>query len=375
MILNMNYSKIGSIEAIALIVVIILNHIILNLPKDFIDSCGSSAPLNIIWVSILVFIFLFIVIKLLKNFTNLDIIDISEFLGGKFLKIIIGILFIGYFIVISATQLRSFCEILKIVYFPKIAICFLVSCFLVVAVIANKFGNKTIIKANLIIVPLIMFNLIIAFFGTVTRFVPERIFPILGYGLNETFFSGISNIFAFTGIAFIYFVPTMIDNEKRFKRVSLISIVISSFYLFLSVTCLMFSYADVLSINEISPIYLLIRGSDFGKFLQRPDAIFFLGWILGLMSYMSISILFITKIMKKIGNLHDRFSLSYATAALIFIIALIPKGIVEIRFMQDIVYKYYTLGLVFIISFIILILANFKKKLNTNHMESDVKNE
>ena len=43
--------------------------------------------------------------------------------------------------------------------------------------------------------------------------------------------------------------------------------------------------------------------------------------------------------------------------------------------MQDIVYKYYTLGLVFIISFIILILANFKKKLNTNHMESDVKNE
>lgn len=380
MIVRMNYSKIGSIEAIALIVVILLNHIILNLPKSFIDSCGSSSSLNVIFITILVFIFLYIVLKLFKHFSNCDIIDISEFLGGKFLKIVIGILFISYFIVICATQLRSFGEILKIVYFPKVAICFLISCFLVVAVIANKFGSKTIIKANLIIVPLIMFNLIIAFFGTVTRFVPERIFPILGYGLNETFFSGISNIFAFNGIAFIYFLPTMIDNENRFKRVSFISIGISSLFLFLSVTCLMFSYADVLSINEISPIYLLIRGSDFGKFLQRPDAIFFLGWILGLMSYVSISILFITKIMKKIGNLHDRFSLSYATAALIFIIALIPKGIVEIRFMQDIIYKYYTLGLVFIISFIILALANAKKKfknssIQKNTMESDLENE
>lgn len=373
----MNYSKIGSIEAIALIVVVILNHIVLNLPETFLGSCGSSSPLNVIYVSFLIFVFLFFVIKLFKNFSNSDIIDISEFLGGKYLKIIIGILFIAYFILISATQLRGFGEILKIVYFPKVAICFLTAIFLGVAIVANKFGTNTIVKTNLIVVPLVMFNLLVAFFCVSTRFVPERIFPILGYGANETFFSGISNIFALNGISYIYFLLPMLNKKENFKAISFIGIAISSLFVFLSVTCLLFSFADALSINDVSPIYILIRGTDFGRFIQRPDAIFFLGWILSLMSYISISIMFITKIMQKIGNLNARFPPSYATAGLIFIVALLPKGEVEIRFIQNTLYKYSTIGLVFVVSFLILVFANikYKKKHKVSNMESDLINE
>lgn len=373
----MNYSKIGSIEAIFLIIVVVLNHIVLNLPELFLSTCGPSSSLNVIFISILVFIFLFIIIKLFKNFSNSDIIDISEFLGGKYLKIIVGILFILYFIIITGTQLRGFGEILKIVYFPKIAICFLTAVFLVVGVIANKYGTNTIVKTNLIITPIVMFNLLVAFFCITTRFVPQRIFPIFGYGINETFFSGISNIFAFNGIAYIYFLLPMLNKKENFKAISFIGIVISCLYVFLSVTCLLFSFADVLSINEISPIYLLIRGTDFGRFIQRPDAIFFLGWILSLMSYISISIMFITKIMQKIGNLNAKFPLSYSVATLIFIVALIPKGEVEIRFLQNNIYKYFTIGLIFIVSFLILVFANikYKKKHKVSNMESDLVNE
>lgn len=373
----MDYSKIGFVEAIALIVVVILNSIVLNLPETFIGSCGSSSSLNVIFVSILALIFLFIIVKLFKNFSNSDIIDVSEFLGGKYLKIIVGILFIVYFMIISATQLRGFAEILKIVYFPKVAICFLTSTFLIVAIIANKFGINTIVKTNLIVVPLVMFNLLVAFFCVSTRFVPERIFPIFGYGINETFLSGTTNIFAFSGISYIYFLLPMLKKKEDFKAVSFIGIGISSLYVFLSVTCLLFSFADVLSINEISPIYLLIRGTDFGRFIQRPDAIFFLGWILSLMSYISISIMLITKIMKKIGNLKARFPVSYIAAILIFIVGLIPKGEVEIRFLQNVVYKYSTIVLIFIVSFLILVLANikYKKKHKVSNMESDLINE
>lgn len=373
----MNYSKIGSIEAIALIVVVILNHIVLNLPRTFIDSCGNSALLNIIFVSILLFIFLYLIIKLFKNFIGDDILDVCEFLGGKILKTIIGILFIIYFTVICSAQLRNFCEMLKIVYFPKFPICILIILFLVVAVIANKFGTNTIIKCNLIIVPLVMINLLIAFFCISPQFVPERIFPILGHGVNETFFSGISNIFAFTGISYIYFLQPMLKKNKHFTKVSFIGIGISTIYVFLSVTALLFSFSEVLSINEISPIYLLIRSADFGRFIQRPDAIFFLGWILCLMSYISITILFITQIFKKIGNLNSRFPISYAISTLLFIVALIPKGMVEIRFIENVIYKYFTIILVFIISFLILIFANMKyrKTHKLNNKESGLTNE
>lgn len=322
------------------------------------------------------FIFLYFVLRLFKNFSNSDIVDVAEFLGGKVLKTIIGLLFVAYFITISATQLRNFCEILQIAYFPQIPISLLVLLFLVIAVIANKFGPTTIIRINLIVVPLVMINLLVAFFCVSARFVPERIFPIMGYGINETFFSGMSNIFAFTGLSYIYFLQPLLKDSTNYKKVSFIGMGISAFYLFLSIITLLFSFADVLTLNEISPIYLLVRGADWGRFIQRPDAIFFLGWILCMMSYISVSIMFITIILKKLGNLSTNSILAYPISALIFIVAILPKGMVEIRFIENYVFKYFSLALVFVISFIILILANIKhKKVKLPNKESGNVNE
>ena len=49
--------KIGTIEAIALIVIIIINQIILNLPNTIITSTGSSSWLNVIYITIIAIIF------------------------------------------------------------------------------------------------------------------------------------------------------------------------------------------------------------------------------------------------------------------------------------------------------------------------------
>ena len=98
----MNYTKLGNFEAICLIVVLCVNHIVLNLPQMILDSSGTASVLNCIYILALVLIFSLITIKLLKKFLGLDIIDISEYLGGKPLKILIGILCIIYLIVETA---------------------------------------------------------------------------------------------------------------------------------------------------------------------------------------------------------------------------------------------------------------------------------
>ena len=42
----------------------------------------------------------YLIYRLLKNFPGLDLIDISEFLGGKVFKIIMGIIFITFFFLV-----------------------------------------------------------------------------------------------------------------------------------------------------------------------------------------------------------------------------------------------------------------------------------
>lgn len=358
----MNNSKLGTLEGISFIVIIILNHIVLNLPKTLLEQCGPSTSLNLIYITILVFIFLSLMLKLWKPFHNSDILDITEFLGGKIWKIIIGFFFIFYFVTISSTLLRSFSEMLKLIYFEKSTISLIILFFLVACVIANQFGFRTISKCNVLIVPLMLVNLLIAFFCIFSRFEIKRIFPIFGYGINQTFFSGMSNLFAFTGISYLYFLKPLLKEPKDFNKISYISIGISAFYLFLSVTTLLFSFADVLTVNELSPVYLLIRGTDFGRFLQRPDALFILGWILSLMSYLSLTIWMISHVFKKILPIKDTKPMVYSFASIIFIFALLPRNMAEIRFIQNKIFPYFTIVLVFIVSFVILLFANIKHK-------------
>ena len=118
--------KIGSIEAIFLVLTITVNHIITNLPKALIEHTGTATLLNIIYLTIIILGIAFLISKLFKHFPNQDIVDIAEFLGGKFFKNVIAILFIVYFFLSGSIFLRSFCESIKIVYFPRTPVLILI---------------------------------------------------------------------------------------------------------------------------------------------------------------------------------------------------------------------------------------------------------
>jgi len=64
----MTENKIGNIEAIALILTVMINHIILNLPKSLIQSTSSGAIVNVIFISLLALGIVALICQLLKNF-------------------------------------------------------------------------------------------------------------------------------------------------------------------------------------------------------------------------------------------------------------------------------------------------------------------
>ena len=82
----MTSSKFNVKEAISLVLVVAVAHSLLSLPKNLLEEQKSAVILNIIYVSILAILFSYLVYKLFKSFPGKDIIDISEFLGGKSLN-------------------------------------------------------------------------------------------------------------------------------------------------------------------------------------------------------------------------------------------------------------------------------------------------
>ena len=358
----MNYTKLGNLEAICLIVVIFVNHLVLNLPQMILNSAGTASILNTIYILLLVLLFAMLILKLLKTFTGFDIIDISEYLGGKFLKVVIGILCILYLIMETVFLTRMFSQNLLLVYFPSYPISFLLFLFLFIGVVANFIGKKSIIKTNTIIVPIALFSILFTFIFVEDMLRVERSLPIFNNGIDKILLSGASNVFAFNGLFFLFFLSPLLNKKEDTSKVALWSVLICGIFLILSIAILIFAFSDIYSVSRLAPIYFIIINSRLSAFLERPEAIFIFIWTLALMSFINIAILFILTIFKKLTNVKEPKYLAITVCAIIFVLAMVLNKLFNFETIANTFYKYGTLVLVFGIFTLVLILANIKKR-------------
>ena len=358
----MNYSKLGNFEAICLIVVVFVNHIVLNLPQMILNSTGSASILNTIYILLIVIIFAILILKLLKKFIGLDIIDISEYLGGKPLKILIGILCIIYLIFETVFLTRMFSQNLLLVYFPNYPISFIIFLFLFIGVVANIIGKKSIIKTNAIIVPIALFSILFTFIFVADMLRIERSLPIFDNGIDKIFLSGASNIFAFNGLFFLFFISPMLSKKEDMSKVTLCSVLVCGIFLILSIATLIFAFSDIYSVSRLAPIYFIIINSRLGAFLERPEAIFIFIWTLALMSFINIAVMFVLKIFKKLTNVKEPKYLAISVCTIIFVLAMALNELFNFEAIANVFYKYSSLILIFGIFTLILILAYIKKR-------------
>lgn len=356
----MTEKKIGNIEAIAVVLTVMINHIILNLPKSIISTTSSGSIINVIFVTLIAFIIVYLISQLLKNFPGLDILDISKLLGGKILKFIIGALFLCYLIFTISIVLRSFSETLKIIFFPRTPVQIIMLLFLLAIVFVNKLGFQAIARSNLFFMPIILFSILFIFVANFGNYTVQRVFPLLGNGAVSTFLSGISNLFAFGGIAYLYFLPPHLKEQKDYTKIAFSAIGVSGIFLLMSVTTLLLLFPLLTSSEEILPLYLAARFIEFGRFFQRLDAVFVFTWIISMACYLSLALYFATNIFKKITNIQYSKWVIGLIASICFGIALIPQDLKQISFLENNVYKFIVLILVIGVGLGILIFANIK---------------
>jgi len=256
--------------------------------------------------------------------------------------------------------IKNFSETLQVIYFKTSPTIYIVLFFIVCSTIANRFPLKVIAKANLIIVPVVFLSILIILISSIKEATPERIFPIMGYGADRTFISGLSNLFSFSSIAYLLFLNPVISKSSQFNKISVISITLSGVYLFLSVTSILLSLPYTMQSGESFSLYLLTRNLEYGRFVQRMDAIFILIWIISTVSYISIAINLSINIFRKLTNISDTSSINYSINLFVLSLLLLP---VSFSALSNFIGKVFEIGcliLIFGVSVLILILANFK---------------
>ena len=166
----------------------------------------------------------------------------------------------------------------------------------------------------------------------------------------------------------MFFIRPNLKNIKDYKKVGILSILISAGFLFLSVASILLLFPFLTAGNSVLSVYLTTRTIQFGNILPRTDALFMFIWIYNFVLYLSVIILYVVKVNKETFSLKSPSIVIYIVGFFIFITALIPQNTMQIAFLETIVYKYFSIFVVFILNFIILLIGYFKKKhLTLNH--------
>ena len=231
---------------------------------------------------------------------------------------------------------------------------------LIAIVISNKLNFRPLTRANLFFLPAVLFSIFFIFITNIGNFTVQRALPFIGNGMATTFFSGLSNLFAFGGISYLYFIPSHLKDFKDYKKIALASVGISALFLLLSVTTILLLFPIVAATEEVLPLYLASRFIEFGRFFQRLDAIFVFIWIISMISYLSIASYFATSIFQKIANLQYNKWIIGMFASLVFGLGLLPQNLQQLSMLENEIYKYIFLILVIGIGLSTLIFANIK---------------
>lgn len=355
-------SKIGTISAIMLTLSIVVSYITSSLPRTFINETKSATLLNIIYITFVVLFIILLFCKLLEKFPGLDLLDISKFLGGNLLKNIVGSFFIAYFTISSSIMLRNFCEGLVVVYYPLTSYVFVILMFIISITLVNRLGFNATLNTASIVFPLVLISAILLFCGNLDNFSFRRIYPILGDGFYNTFIVGLKNIGAFGGICYLYFLPPMLKEPQKLKKIAVISVVATGLFILLCVATLLFMFSFFITADEIMPLFSAARYIEFGSFFQRFESIFLLIWIISFCCFLSITCKFSTHIFNKMFNLSDMKPILNIFIILTFGISLFPKNYAISSLFETNIYRYLRIAVGFILGMTILILANLKKR-------------
>ena len=300
-----NSYKLKNKEAICLMVLLMINKLILNVPYYIVSLVGNGAIANIIYIGIIDFIVLLIIVNLIDRFQSMDLMDISKYLGGSFLEKFIGIFNLIFFYLVSSITLVDFCNVLHNIYFSDFSIIYIILFFIIGTIIANFIGLEAISHHATFIVPLIIISIFITFFSTLDNLTLENITPIFGKDYKTTFGYGLTNAFSMYIIVYILYAKPLLKNQEDFKKLSIISYFISFLLLALTVISMLSLFETNSSNVPINSLFLLSRQIELGNFLKRVDSIFILLWILATFSYLSLIVFAINRTIKKLSNISN----------------------------------------------------------------------
>lgn len=319
-----NKIEFGSWEVTAVMINLVFSQVMLIFPRSMVKFGGSAGWIIPIIITLIAFGYFVFVVKLYKNIGSLDLLDISEGIGGKTGKVVVGLLITVYLVLTISVLLGSFSQTLKIISLDKSPLEFVEALFWISMIIAAYYGIEVVARINAFLVPIIIASFILITIGVLPAFKIDNLFPLFGEGYVSIVKGSIIKLSVYSSMLILFFMVPFF-KKKYLKRVGYSFITISGLLLFWSTLSFTLIFPYERAVDKKIPIYQMARHIEFGEVIQRIESVFILICSLSALLFICVMFTFIIYIISKTLDLKRSKPMILPIAIIVYSLALLSK--------------------------------------------------
>lgn len=298
----------------------------LTFPRNMVNTSGSAAWIQCIYVSLAALLIFVGTYKLYAKCNGADIVDLAQYIVGKPMKIAVGLTLCAVLTANIAMTVRLFPESVKIYLLPNTPTEFILLFLAIAAAVGAYCEIEALSRLHAIIIPVSAVIMCLFFLLVLPNCRAENLTPILGTGAYNIFVRGFDRISVFSDILLLNLLLPCCDSQKTAVKCGFWAIVSGGAFALVITLLYAMAYPYPVSKYFIMPVYQLMRLVRVGDFFQRAESVFEFIWSISTMLYISVYICVICMVWQKIFDLKYRKPLIAPVTIIIFAIAFIPSS-------------------------------------------------
>lgn len=301
-----------------------------SFPRFLFKTSGNAAWIQAIYMSLLAYMILRLSLSFFKYTGNKSILQLSESLGKKPLKIAVSLIVSFIIIIHITTEMRTFLESVKIVLLPKTKIEYILIFFGTTVAIGALCGFNSLSTINALFFPFCLFFLGALVLFLIPTYNINNIFPVFGTGVKDVFLNSLLDMHCFSDLLALNLLYPYIGDIKTIKASGTKAVLISGIALTLICLAYGLTYPYPYSTEFLLIPYQLSRMVRAGEYFQRFEALFEFVWTLTHLLYSAIYVYILCLVFENTFKLRAAKSLIPCVVALLSLVSFIPASVVEL---------------------------------------------
>ncbi|SEL23001.1 spore germination protein [Paenibacillus sp. cl141a] len=322
--------QITTAQAAVMIINYMLGAGVLTLPRTTVEAAKTPD----VWISILISAFIillagFIVIALCRRFQGKTWFQFVPEITGKGLAFVLSLLFIGYFVIISAFEIRVMAEVTGLYLLEGTPVWAIIMTFMWIGLYLTLGGINCIARMYEIILPITLVFFVIAILLSIKIFDINNLRPVLGSGFMPVLKGVKPSLLSFTGYEIMFVAMAFMNSPKKGTKAMIVGITVPMVIYLITVIMVI----GGLSIHGVQkrtwPTLDLMRSFEMqGLIFERFESLLLVIWIMQIFSTFTIThyaaSIGWSQLLKK--NIRP---ILFILLPIIFLIAMIPKDVTE----------------------------------------------